>query len=317
MTSTFLRPFRSLRRFSGLSIILALLVAGSVQAAIPASQRQYLLDLYAATGGPTWTDNAGWGGGAGTECNWHGVTCDGGATTVTELHLSSNHLVNSVGVPVPDWAALPDLQRIALGNNQLTGPAPAIAGLAQLQDFNLAVNQFTGALPTPAGLQHLDAYNVNANQFSGSIPALFDLPALTRFTARDNQLTGPIPPLTGVSTLEILALQNNQLTGGIPVLPPGLLRLNVSNNQLTGPVPAAPDALDAGDSHLCPNYLTPSDSPAWDAATAETPWHDNCTAPPPGLGGTTAVPTLGEWALALLALTAAALGLGALQRRRV
>ncbi|MGB3068834.1 MAG: hypothetical protein WBC18_09815 [Ottowia sp.] len=317
MTSTFLRPFHSLRRIWGLFTILALLAAGSAQAAIPASQRQYLLDLYAATGGPNWIDNTGWGGGAGTECNWYGVTCDVGATTITELHLSSNHLGNPVGVSVPDWAALPDLQQIALGNNQLTGPAPAIASLAQLQDLNLAVNQFTGGLPAPAGLQHLDAYNVNANQFSGSIPVLSSLPALTRFTARDNQLTGSIPTLTGVPSLQMLALQNNQLTGGIPALPPGLLWLRVGNNQLTGPVPAAPNSLDAGDSHLCPNYLAPSNSPAWDAATGETPWYDNCIIAPPGLGGATAVPTLGEAVMALLSLAAATLGFAALRRRQV
>lgn len=293
---------------------LALLAAGA-QADIPASQRQYLLDFHAATGGANWTQQANWGGPAGTECTWFGVTCDLGATTVTGLQLSSNHLVSPVGVPVPDWAALPDLQFIGMDENHLAGPVPAISGLAQLVHFFISRNQFTGALPGPAGLQHLERYFAFENQFSGSIPALTNLPALTIFTVRNNQLAGSIPPLDGMPHLQQFSVMNNQLSGGIPALPAGLTRLYVSNNQLTGPVPAPPNTLLTNDSQLCPNHLTPADNPVWDTATGETPWHANCTAAPPGLGGVTAVPTLGEWALALLAMAAAALGLGALCRR--
>ena len=52
----------------------------------------------------------------------------------------------------------------------------------------------------------------------------------------------------------------------------------------------------------------------WDVATGEIPWHAQCT-PAPGLA--TAVPTLGEWALMLLSLAAAAIGFLGLQRKQV
>lgn len=297
---------------------LALLAAASAQAAIPPSQRQYLMDFYFATGGPNWTDHTGWGGPPGTECNWFGVNCDAGETTVTELDLDGNHLVSPVGVPVPDWSALPDLESLRLDSNQLAGPAPAIAGLAQLEFLSLGHNQFTGALPAPAGLQHLQWYYALNNQFSGSLPSFDNLPALRVVGLRQNQFTGAIPSLTGAPALEQLGLGYNQLTGSIPALPPGLQRLYVNNNLLTGPVPAAPNSLLTADSQLCPNHLTPSVSNDWNVATGETPWHAQCTPAPPGLGGgATAIPTLGEWALALLSLAAAALGIGALRRRQV
>ena len=64
-----------------------LLSASLAGAAIPASERTALIDLYTSTGGPSWTTNTGWLGAAGTECSWYGVTCDAGETTVTELSL--------------------------------------------------------------------------------------------------------------------------------------------------------------------------------------------------------------------------------------
>lgn len=297
-----------------LLVALASLAAASAQAVIPPAQRQYLMDFYFATGGPSWTDNTGWGGPPGTECNWFGVNCDAGETTVTELDLDGNHLVSPVGVPIPNWSALPDLETLRLDSNQLAGPAPAIAGLAQLRFISLGHNQFTGALPAPAGLQQLEWYYALNNQFSGSLPPFDNLPALRVVGWRQNQFTGAIPSLAGAPALEQLGLGYNQLTGSIPTLPPGLTRLYVNNNKLTGPVPAAPNSLLTNDSQLCPNHLTPSVSNDWDVATGEIPWHAQCT-PAPGLA--TAVPTLGEWALMLLSLAAAAIGFLGLQRKQV
>ena len=294
----------------------ALLAGASAHADIPLTQRQYLLDFYAATGGANWTHQDNWNGPAGSECTWYGVTCDPDGNTVVGLELSSNHLVSPVGVPVPDWSALPALKTLDLSSNQLAGPAPAIAGLAQLEFLHLAQNQFMGALPAPAGLQHLQWYYALGNQFSGSLPPFDNLPALRVVGLGQNQFTGAIPSLAGAPALEQLGLGHNQLTGSIPALPLGLQRLYVNNNLLTGPVPAAPNSLLTDDSQLCPNHLTPSVSNDWDVATGETPWYAQCTPPPPGLGATP-VPTLGEWALALLSLAAAALGLRAMRRRQV
>ena len=53
---------------------LAALTATSAQAAIPADQRQFLIDFYNHTNGPTWTVQNGWLGAPGTECgDWRGA----------------------------------------------------------------------------------------------------------------------------------------------------------------------------------------------------------------------------------------------------
>lgn len=315
-------PFRkpatsSLRRLFTQLAASALLAAAvvSAQAAIPPSQRQYLMDFYFATNGPNWLNNSGWGGVPGTECNWAGITCDVGETTVTGMQFVANAMSSSPpGTPLPDWAALPDLTSISIVSSTLTGPLPPIAGLTQLTFFSVGNNQFTGPLPDPSGLQHLTRYIVAGNAFTGQLPPLTGLPALEWLIVSDNQITGTIPSLAGMPALQILALQANQLSGSIPALPPGLQILVAQQNQLTGPVPAAPNSLLTGQSILCPNPLTPSASNDWDVATGVTPWHAQCNGAPPGPA--TAVPTLGEWALALLSLAAATLGVRALQRKR-
>jgi len=59
----------------------------------------------------------------------------------------------------------------------------------------------------------------------------------------------------------------------------------VGGNQLTGNVPSVPtpNALLAGGSGLCPNFLNHTPDPAWDAATGGTAWYTNCAALPPFL----------------------------------
>jgi hypothetical protein len=84
--------------------------------------------------------------------------------------------------------------------------------------------------------------------------------------------------------LNSFRVQNNQLTGSIPSLS-GLTMLvifRVENNQLTGTPPDAPFSLAAGNSQLCPNYLSapsPTDA-AWDTATGTADWHATCSAAP-------------------------------------
>lgn len=50
----------------GLAVLF--LASGAARAAIPASERQALLDLYASTNGAGWTTKTNWNGAAGTEC---------------------------------------------------------------------------------------------------------------------------------------------------------------------------------------------------------------------------------------------------------
>lgn len=174
-----------------LPILGLLLFALSARAAIPAGERQILLNLYTDTNGAGWTTSTGWNGAAGTECTWYGISCDGTNSHVTAVDLDSNNL---------------------------TGSLPAINGLSALDDFEVRSNQLTGSIPSLTGLSLLQTFQVGANQITGSIPSLSGLSALVEFFASSDQLTGPIPSLTGLSALKDFAVDHNQLTGPIPSL---------------------------------------------------------------------------------------------------
>ena len=107
---------------SSLSVLL--LASGVAHAAIPASERQALLDLYASTDGPGWTTSTNWNGAAGTECTWFGVLCNGAQTAVWRIHLQSNHLVGPLPATLGNLGSLDVLD---LTSNQLSGTIPSFA----------------------------------------------------------------------------------------------------------------------------------------------------------------------------------------------
>jgi hypothetical protein len=195
-------------------------------------------------------------------------------TALRNFYVLNNNLTGSI----PSLSALTQLVEFRVDSNQLTGAIPPLTGLTQLRSFIAQVNQLSGPIPSLAGLTALQDFEVYNNQLTGSIPSLSGLTALSTFWAFNNQLTGSIPALTGLTTLDEFDVSGNQLTGAIPSLA-GLADLNsfrVANNQLTGAVPTAPPNLDPGASTLCPNMLTPSVDPVWDAATGQTPWSFAC-----------------------------------------
>jgi len=85
-----------------------------------------------------------------------------------------------------------------------------------------------------------------------------------------------------LSNLLGVELDHNMLEGPIPSLdgPGNLNFFLVNDNRLSGPIPQAPPSLRVA--RVCPNLLDirpNSDSsvdPAWDAATATTPWWRDC-----------------------------------------
>jgi Leucine-rich repeat (LRR) protein len=226
-----------------------------------------------------------------------------GLGKLQELYLNANQL----SAAIPSMSDLTSLQYLALNNNQLTGPIPSLNALANLLVFDVSYNQLTGSMPSLGSLTALKDFRVHNNQLSGSIPSLSGLANLSYFYAHDNQFTGLIPPFTGLAGLRGLTLNNNLLTGSIPSLT-GISALewfDVSNNQLTGAIPSltglaslhifsvdynylsgdapavpSPNNLTSGQSQLCPNNLHASSSTAWDAATATTPWYQQCSEGP-------------------------------------
>ncbi len=272
------RLLTTLRRCAALGSLALVGFAGiaPVHAAIPASERQVLIDLYNSTDGANWTANTGWLGPPGTECTWFQITCDAAQTHVGKIGLAGNGLVGTL----PSLSELTNLAVFFVRYNQLTGPIPSLTGLTSLHVFDVYNNQLTGPIPSLTGLTNLTLFYVDQNQLTGPIPSLAGLTSLKSFMVYDNQLTGPIPSLAGLTSLEYFYVHNNQLTGPIPSLA-GLTNLkgfSVRNNQLRGDAPDVPNpnALTAGQSSLCPNALNPTPNADWDAATGQTPWYQDC-----------------------------------------
>ena len=297
--------------------VLFALAASVAEAAIPAAERQALIDIYNGTGGAGWTNSTNWNGVDGTECTWFGVTCNGAGDTVTAIDLNANNLTGSLPATLN---SLTNLVIFLAYDNQLTGSIPSLAGLTNLAYFYVNNNQLTGTIPSLAGLTNLARFYAYNNQLSGTIPSLADLTSLVVFWVNNNQLSGSIPPLAGLTNLVYFGVYHNQLTGPIPPLTglDNLAHFRVNNNQLSGDVPAVPaptNALLASGSSLCPNYLNQTADAAWDTATGSTPWYAQCTAAPIPVAAAP-IPTLSQWGMIVLSILLVGAAVFGLRRQR-
>jgi hypothetical protein len=212
-----------------------------LSAAIPAAERQALIDLYNLTNGAGWYNKTNWIGAAGTENTWFGVTTDAGNTTVRELSLPNNNLVGTLPDSLGNQT---NLRWLDLHSNELTGSIPTELGnLSNLQILYLNSNQLTGSIPPSlSNLGNLLWLYLNSNQLTGSIPTeLGSLPNLQWLYLYHNQLTGSIPSSLGnLNKLQVLYLHSNELTGSIPTELGNLSNLQIlylDSNHLTGSIP--------------------------------------------------------------------------------
>lgn len=204
------------------------------------TEREALIALYNSTDGSNWIDNTGWLGAPGTECTWHGITCQD--SKITNIDLEENNLVGTIP---PEIGCMSDLLDLRLHRNSLTGVIPGeIGNLSTLQYLNLAVNGFTGSIPSQLGnLNNLEYLYLYQNSFIGNIPPeIGDLTQLRVLLLGANQLAGSIPVQLGnLVNLEYLNLHGNQLTGCIPEELGELSMLetlSIRDNQLTCDIPA-------------------------------------------------------------------------------
>ena len=123
------------------------------------SDREVLVALYDAMGGPGWTDATNWL----TEeplGSWHGVTVDS-AGRLTHLDLSQNGLTGTIA---PELADLFGLRELLLDRNELTGTIPRdLSLLPGLIRLSLHTNRLRGAVPAELSrlrtLEHLRVAN--------------------------------------------------------------------------------------------------------------------------------------------------------------
>ena len=250
---------------------------------LPLSDRDILVKLYEATGGPNWVNRANWSTDASLG-SWHGVRVDQDGR-VTHLDLGNNRLTGPIpaelgqitelkelkldrnglaGTIPPGLGSLARLSVLDLEFNNLSGLIPAALGsLGALEDLNLASNNLSGRVPGQLGsLTALQSLRLSRNKLSGRIPR--ELASLTNLTWLDlggNMLNGAIPPELGrLHSLEQLSLGNNILWGPIP--PElgnleGLVHIFLGHNNLAGPIPPEFGNLERlTDIHLNNNNLT-------------------------------------------------------------
>eukprot|EP01045_Picozoa_sp_COSAG04_P017482 COSAG04_NODE_1548_length_6381_cov_42.332697_5_plen_122_part_00 len=101
---------------------LAALILPLADGAVPPAERQALVDLFHALGGPKWRNGTGagrWLSGDPCQQKWFGVACNNASTHVTEIYPSSVGSGNSlVGTLPPSIGDFPQLQH-------LVSPRPA------------------------------------------------------------------------------------------------------------------------------------------------------------------------------------------------
>ena len=158
----------------------------------PATDREILEMLHAATGGRDWIDARNWLTDAPLG-EWRGVEVDDRGRVV-ELRLWDNGLAGRLP---PELGDLANLEYLRLSDNALTGAIPPeLGGLSSLTHLPLDGNALTGTIP----------------------PELGGLLALEELRVENNDLSGPLPPeLGGLASLRGLGLTGNPgLSGPLP-----------------------------------------------------------------------------------------------------
>lgn len=227
--------------------------------------------FYRANLGDGWTRRDYWTSDI-SFCDWHGVTCHKGFEydTVRKLNLEGNGIRPIRGVLDLGWlAALPNLEVVSLGKNELRGTVREIEGgfpslkvldlsenllkgpvpmsfgrLPALETLDLSHNMFTSFLKmgnsTKPGYPKLTELKLRYNLLDGASVLLdaMQLPSLETLDLRHNKLVGPLPPmLTSVPGLKSLDLSSNFFVGPLGVRAgKHLTHFNISHNQLSGEI---------------------------------------------------------------------------------
>ena len=253
-------------------------------------QRFSLATLYYHMNGANWTNTTGWLKNE-DECEWFGLTCNftnpgqnsefTGA--ITEIILGDNNLQGRIP---EDLMRLRQLQRIQMEENSITGPFPATIGmhLPDLEKISIWSNLLSGTLPpslgrlthlqcvrkeliggffcfvahfgsltlTPSFLCFLRAMYIGKNQLSGPIPSeMGNMTSLAKFNPDFNRFNGTLPTELGLLTdMDNFYAVDNMFSGQIPESLSNWQKIQnafFSGNDFTGSMPRglceAPDLI--------------------------------------------------------------------------
>lgn len=211
-----------------------------------------LIELYDSTGGEDWFNKDGWQEGAAGEscdpCNWNGRTwygleCNNGRVICIDLdgfvnckagenntlgnnligtlpNLSMSELIqldlgfNSLEGSIPNFNALPKLERLNIWRNQLVGEVPDFS-LPSLKRLDLGYNNFSGAIPNFSGMPNLEHIDMPGNNIS-SIPNFDRILKLEYIGFFSNNIEGPLPSFSALPNLRTIEFTNNNFSGDIP-----------------------------------------------------------------------------------------------------
>ncbi|KAI3872986.1 hypothetical protein MKW92_025135 [Papaver armeniacum] len=141
--------------------------------------------------------------------------------SLTYFAASTNNFVGRIPASLCNLTVgmLPNLQRLYLSNNQLTGPIPKqLGGCSNLLDLDLSRNRLNGSIPHQIGnmISLQIRLDLSRNELSGEIPSEFGkldkLESLNFLTTADvsyNELSGPIPNIKAFKDAPFDALKNN------------------------------------------------------------------------------------------------------------
>ncbi|KAK2633255.1 hypothetical protein EUGRSUZ_L00221 [Eucalyptus grandis] len=170
-------------------------------------------------------------------------------SALTHLDVAYNQLEG--GLPSDLGFTLPNIERIGMEYNHLTGPIPeSISNASNLDKIQFSENNFTGKVPSFSKIRGLYWININLNNLGGEQSTDLDfLCSLTNSTKLEflsidaNAFRGLIPDcISNLSTtLSTFDLGNNYIYGTLPSGIGSLInleRLHMQNNYISGNIPS-------------------------------------------------------------------------------
>ena len=215
----------------------------SIETSSVATDREALVALYNATGGPDWEYSVNWLTDAPLG-DWYGVTTDARGRVIS-LYLGGTFSTEGLVGNLPDSIGdLTELEFLDLSGNRLSGPIPsAIGKLSLLTHLSLADNEFEGPIPSEIGnLSNLTTLRLGDNELEGSLPSvLFGLSELVELELGNNQFRGRLSSEIGnLQELHTLGLSYNGFFGELPetlVTLVKLKELTLNSNNFSGTIP--------------------------------------------------------------------------------